>query len=253
MEMTKLQQAAPGETLVLCYHAVSETWPADLAVTPAQLRRQLEWLVRRGYRGVTFSEAVVSARPGRKLVVTFDDAYLSVLERAYPILSSLDLPATVFAVTDFGDGERPLEWPGIDHWLGGPHAAELRGLTWAQLGQLAAAGWEIGSHTQSHPRLTRLGDDALACELRESREACERALGRPCRSLAYPFGDFDGRVAEAAARAGYAAAAIEALQPAAPLTWPRVGIYRGNSMRRFRVKVSPTVRRLRTASPRLVA
>jgi peptidoglycan/xylan/chitin deacetylase (PgdA/CDA1 family) len=141
----------------------------------------------------------------------------------------------------------------IDHWRGGPHEHELRGLTWDQLGQLADGGWEIGSHTRTHPRLTRLDDDALERELRDSRAACERGLGRPCRSLAYPFGDFDERVAAAAARTGYAAAAIEELRPAAPLTWPRIGIYRGNSMRRFRLKVSPLVRRLRSASPRLAA
>ncbi|HEY3185716.1 MAG TPA: polysaccharide deacetylase family protein [Gaiellaceae bacterium] len=244
---------AGGETLVLCYHAVSDSWPADLAVTPLQLRRQLEWLVRRGYRGVTFSEAVAAVPAGRTLVVTFDDAYLSVLELAYPILFALGLPATVFAVTDYVDANRPLDWLGIDHWRGGPHERELRGMTWDQLGRLAAVGWEIGSHTCTHPRLTRLDDDALAIELRESRASCERALGRPCDSLAYPFGDFDARVAAAAGRAGYAAAAIEDLAPPAPLTWPRVGIYRGNSMRRFRLKVSPALRRLRSASPRRVA
>src|SRR5207244_188323 len=97
-------------------------------------------------------------------------AYLSVLELAYPILSALGLAATVFAVTDFVDADRPLDWPGIDHWRGGPYDAELRGLTWAQLGQLAASGWEIGSHTRTHPRLTRLADDALERELLESRE-----------------------------------------------------------------------------------
>jgi peptidoglycan/xylan/chitin deacetylase (PgdA/CDA1 family) len=251
--MTRLHRAASGETLVLCYHAVSDSWPADLAVTPSQLRRQLEWLVRHGYRGVTFADAVTSPPPGRKLVLTFDDAYLSVLERAYPILDALALPATVFVVTDFADTNAPLAWPGIGHWRGGPYERELRGLTWDQLRELAAAGWEVGSHTRTHPRLTRVDDTTLERELRDSRAACERELGRACRSLAYPFGAFDERVAAAAARAGYAAAAIEDLRPAAPLTWPRIGIYRGNSMRRFRVKVSPIVRRLRSASPRLVA
>jgi peptidoglycan/xylan/chitin deacetylase (PgdA/CDA1 family) len=244
--VTRLRRAAPDETLVLCYHAVSDTWPADLAVTRAQLRRQLQWLVRRGYRGVTFSDALASTDAERKLVVTFDDAYLSVLEHAYPVLSSLDLMATVFAVTDYADTGRLLDWPGIGHWRGGPHEHELRGMTWDQLRGLADRGWEVGSHTRTHPRLTQVGDDELASELRDSRAACERALGRPCQSLAYPFGDFDARVAAAAGRAGYAVAAIEDLAPPEPLTWPRVGIYRGNSMRRFRLKVSPVVRRLRS-------
>jgi peptidoglycan/xylan/chitin deacetylase (PgdA/CDA1 family) len=236
--------------LVLEYHAVSETWPADLAVTPAQLHDQLEWLVGRGYAGATFSDAVTSRPFGRTLVVTFDDAYLSVLEHARPILASLGLPGTVFVVTDFADSGRPLDWPRSKDWRGGPYEHELRGMTWRQLAELAETGWEIGSHTRTHPRLSRLPGDALARELRESREACERALGRPCSSLAYPYGDFDARVAAHAGEAGYKVAATEALGPPEPLMWPRVGIYRADSLARFRLKVSPTIRRLRTIAGR---
>jgi peptidoglycan/xylan/chitin deacetylase (PgdA/CDA1 family) len=120
-------------------------------------------------------------------------------------------------------------------------------MSWAQLRELADAGWEIGSHTRTHPRLTQLADEELARELGESREASERALGRPCRSFAYPYGDFDARVVKAAERAGYEAGAIENLARASPLAWPRIGIYRPNSMRVFRMKVSPALRRARTA------
>jgi peptidoglycan/xylan/chitin deacetylase (PgdA/CDA1 family) len=234
---------------MLCYHAVSDSWPAHLSVTPAQLRQQLELLVQRGYHGETFHEAVVSEPSRPTLVVTFDDAFLSVLQHAYPILAALGLPATVFVVTDFADGSRPLQWPGVDDWRGGAHEAELKSLSWGQLAQLADAGWEIGSHTRTHPRLTRLSDDALAGELSESREACEQALGRPCRSFAYPYGDFDTRVTAATAAAGYEAAATlpTALTRPSALAWPRIGVYHKDSLRRFRLKVSPTIRRLRTA------
>lgn len=232
--------------LVLEYHAVSEVWQSGLAVTPTQLGRQLEWLIGRGYRGATFSEAIASDFRGRVVAVTFDDAYLSVYENAFPILASLGLPATVFVVTEFADDGRPLEWRRGKDWRGSPFEYELRGMTWDLLAELAAAGWEIGSHTRTHPRLTQLSDEALDDELRGSREACERALGRSCTSLAYPFGDFDARVAQRAAAAGYTAAAIEDLARPHPLMWPRVGVYRPDSMYRFRLKVSPTRRRIQT-------
>jgi peptidoglycan/xylan/chitin deacetylase (PgdA/CDA1 family) len=232
--------------LVLGYHAVSQAWPSTLAVTPAQLRRQLEWLLSRGYRGKTFYEAVGDCSQPT-LIVTFDDAYRSVLDLAYPVLASLGVPATIFVVTDFADDDRELEWPGIDHWRDTPHRGELRGLGWSELEELADDGWEVGSHTRTHPRLTQLDDEALDRELRESRETCERALGRPCRSLAYPYGDFDARVMRAAASAGYEAAVIEGLARPSMLAWPRVGVYRKNSMLAFRMKVSPTLGRLRTS------
>jgi peptidoglycan/xylan/chitin deacetylase (PgdA/CDA1 family) len=237
-----------GRTVTFGYHAISDSWSADLSVTTKQFREQLQLLVKRGFRGNTFHDAVTSPSPGRRMVVTFDDAFSSVLELGFPILSSLGLVATVFVVTDFADSGRPLRWPGIDRWVGGIHEPELKGLSWSQLAQLADAGWEIGSHTRTHPRLTSLSDDALVGELRGSREACERALGRPCRSLAYPYGDFDPRVLAAAADAGYEAAATLPTfftRPTA-LAWPRIGVYRKDSLRRFRVKVSPTVCRIRT-------
>jgi len=239
-----------SDVLVLCYHALSEHWPADLSVTPARFERQLRLLVERGYRGATFHQAVTAPPAGRTLAVTFDDAYRSVHELALPILSRLGLPGSVFCVSDFAGREAPLSWPGIDHWIGDQHEPELIGMSWSELGRLADEGWEIGSHTRSHPHLTELDDAALAGELRGSRESCEQHLGRPCRSLAYPYGDVDERVIKAAAEAGYEAAGTlpRRLVGGGPLAWPRVGVYHADSERRFRAKVSPPLRRLR-ASP----
>ena len=235
--------------LILCYHAVSERWPCDLAVTPEQLERQLRIVMGRGYRGTRFHEAVTSPPHARTVAVTFDDAYRSVLELAFPILSSLGLPGTVFVPTSFPGAETPMAWPGIDHWLGGPYEGELEPMSWDELRRVAAAGWEVGSHTRSHPRLPGLADAALADELRGSRADCEHRLETECRSLAYPYSDADPRVAEAARAAGYeAGAAIRPrLDPRPRLAWPRVAVYRGEPDWRFRLKVAPAVRRLRTS------
>ena len=109
------------DLLVLCYHAVSPTWPAPLSVTPAGLRRQLEGLVRRGYRSATFTDAVVGRRTSPTVCVTFDDAYASVLREALPLLEELGLHGTVFAPTAFVGDEQPMTWPGIDGWLDTVH------------------------------------------------------------------------------------------------------------------------------------
>jgi len=238
-----------ADVLVLCYHAVSPAWPADLSVTPEAFERQLKLLVDRGYRGETFREAVSSPRGERTMVVTFDDAYLSVLELAKPIMDRLGLVGTVFVPTDYPERDAPMSWPGIDHWVGGPHEQELRPMTWEQMRGLAEHGWEIGSHTCSHPHLTELDNDTLDRELIVSRTECERHMGRPCLTIAYPYGDYDGRVAEAAGRAGYQAACTlpARFHEARPLEWPRVGVYHGDDGRRFRMKVSPALRRLRTS------
>jgi peptidoglycan/xylan/chitin deacetylase (PgdA/CDA1 family) len=238
-----------SDTLVLCYHAVSERWPAPLSVTPQAFERQLALLRRRGYEGVTFGDAVFGGSAPKTLAVTFDDAYLSVLEVARPILDRLGLPATVFVPTDWPGRGEPMHWPGIDQWMGGEFEHELRPLTWEQLAELHAQGWEIGSHTRSHPHLTTLDDAALAEELRESRAECERRLGHPCTTIAYPYGDYDSRVSTTAGQAGYEAACTlpARIHPARPLEWPRVGVYHDDSERRYRLKVSRAVRAMRSS------
>jgi peptidoglycan/xylan/chitin deacetylase (PgdA/CDA1 family) len=238
------------DIMVLCYHAVSPTWTATLAVTPNALERQLNWLTRRGWRGATFSDALLAPTAERTLAVTFDDAFASVLELAHPILASLGLPATVFAPTAFAESGMPLQWPGIDHWAQTPSAPELACLTWDGLGQLAQAGWEIGSHTRTHPHLTSLDAAALSAELTESRAEVSERLGSKCVSIAYPYGDVDHRVAEAAEAAGYTVGASMSsyLERLGVLRWPRVGIYHVDGIGRFGLKTTRGMRWLR-ASP----
>jgi len=238
-----------ADVLVLCYHAVSERFPAALSVTPAAFERQLALLKRAGYRGATFEDAV-KARSGKVVSITFDDAYLSVLQLGKPLLDAVGYPATVYAPTDYLDTpERPLNWAGIERWHGGEHEQELIPMSWAQLGELADAGWEIGSHTRTHPHLTEIDDQALRRELVESKATVEERMGRPCTTIAYPYGDYDERVVRAATEAGYSAAGTlpARLHSERPLAWPRVGVYHTDDERRFRLKTSRVMRMLRSS------
>ena len=238
-----------SDVIVLCYHAVSPTWPAELSIEPDAFERQLTKLLRRGYRPATVREAIAEPPAERTLAVTFDDAYRSVLDVARPILDRLGIRASVYVPSAWPDRDAPMTWPGIDHWLGGPHERELWCMSWTQLRGLADLGWEVGSHTRTHPRLPALGAGELFEELAGSRADCEAGLGRPCDSLAYPYGAVDERVVEAAGRAGYAYAVSlpRSLHAPRPLCWPRVGVYHvdGQAAWRFRMKVSPLARRLR--------
>ena len=235
------------DTLVLCYHALSPTWSADLSVTPDAFAQQLRILHKAGYHGVTFTEAAQKRARRREVAVTFDDAFHSVATLAKPVLDDLGWPATVYVVSDFAAQGRPLAWDGVDHWAQTPDAQELRSLDWDALRALHADGWEIGSHTVTHPRLTTTDEERLAFELGASRAAVEAALGEPCPSIAYPYGDVDARVVEAAALAGYATgAALPARwNEIGALEWPRVGVYHPDSLMRFRVKTARLARKAR--------
>ena len=171
------------DVLVLCYHAVSDSWPCELAVSPELLDEQVAGLKRRGYRATTFTRAVTDPPWRRTMAITFDDAYRSTLEQGLPVLAGHDVPATVYAPTGFVGSGAPMSWPGIEQWTDGPYSEELLCLGWDGLAELAAAGWEVGSHTRSHPHLTQTDDAALAAELAGSRELiAERLGGRASRS-----------------------------------------------------------------------
>jgi len=180
--------------------------------------------------------------------VTFDDGYRSVLRAGFPILERLGWPATVFVPAGLVGNGRPLSWPGVDRWLGGEHEPELAALSWEQLRSLKTAGWEVGSHTCTHPHLTRLADAELERELGAARGECERRLEGSCISIAYPFGEVDARVVSASARAGYVTGAglyEQGAHGSNPLEWPRIGVYRADDQRRFRAKVLRAGRRVR--------
>ncbi|HWA54646.1 MAG TPA: polysaccharide deacetylase family protein [Solirubrobacterales bacterium] len=249
-----------NDLLILCYHAVSEDWPTDFAVSPRRLGAQLRELTSRGYRAATLSAALERPPAAKTLVVTFDDAYASVLERALPVMKGLGVPGTMYVPTGYVSGEDALEWDSMQHWLDTPHRDELRCMSWDGVRELAAAGWEIGSHSVSHPDLRSLGDAELGEELSGSKRRCEEELQRPCRSLAYPFSAHDGRVMEAARAAGYESAVIldnELAIPAGSLVRPgtrverlgllREGVYRHDTTLRLRLKTSPLLRRSRAS------
>jgi peptidoglycan/xylan/chitin deacetylase (PgdA/CDA1 family) len=237
------------DVLVLCYHGVSDDWPDEIAIPAERMERQLAELLDAGYVGATFTDAVLDPSARRTLAVTFDDGYRSVLERGLPVLERLGLPGTIFVPSRLIGVPQPVGWEGTDQWLDTPHAHELSLLGWDELAGLADAGWEVGSHTRTHPKLPRLDDAALDEELATSRHEVEQGLGRPCTSLAYPYGLQDRRVEAAARRAGYLAAGgllPDRLSTRRPQAFPRVMIGRGYDHATFRRRVDPRARRVQS-------
>jgi peptidoglycan/xylan/chitin deacetylase (PgdA/CDA1 family) len=192
----------PG-TPILMHHQVGPHRPGSplnrWRVTEKDFESQLDTLQRLGYQGVALRDLVASPAPEtRRVVLTFDDGYRGVKERAVPTLLSHGFAATVFVVADRTGGVN--DWDG--EIPGEPllSADEIRGLH--------GAGIEIGSHGATHRALTALPDAELAREVAGSKETLERLTGAPVTSFCYPYGNFDDRVVEAVRAAGYRAATV---------------------------------------------
>ena len=221
--------------MVLCYHRVSTAEPHRLALTAEAIEAHLRLLLRRFEPGTAAD--VVEGRP-RVLHVTFDDAYRSI-EAALPILERLHVPATVFVCTGFADDGRPLRIAELrDDVEAAPE--EWATLRWDELRDLSERGVAIGSHTIGHAHLTRLGDDELERELRDSRAQIEDELGLACPYIAFPFGEHDARVRRAAEQTGYEAAFAVRSKPD---RWaiPRIDLYWRDTGLRGRLRLFPLV------------
>lgn len=153
----------------LVYHQVGGGGGVTLGLDVATLRRRVETLRAAGYLFVTSSEALRFPASARTASLRFDDGFESVYTLAFPVLRELGVTGTVYPIWD------RVGQPGY--------------LTAAQLGELRGAGWEVGSHTRTHPALVDLTPPSLTRELAwpEGTAAAEGCL-------AYPFYLQDARV-----------------------------------------------------------
>jgi peptidoglycan/xylan/chitin deacetylase (PgdA/CDA1 family) len=129
---------------------------------------------------------------------SFDDAFRSAAA-VFPALEQLGVRVQIFVCTGYAGDGRPLTIPE----LAGDDPKQLVTMAWDELRAHAERGVGIGSHGVSHAHLARLSDDELRRELTDSKAALEDELGRPCRELAYPYGEHDERVRRFTRAAGY--------------------------------------------------
>jgi peptidoglycan/xylan/chitin deacetylase (PgdA/CDA1 family) len=183
--------------LILMYHSVADESydPNLLSVSPRRFAQQLAWLARHRLRGVAVGTLVAAVRAGRArglVGITFDDGYASVLANAVPELARHGFTATVFVISErvggVNDWDAGTPWPLV---------------SWSQVGELAAAGMEIGSHSANHVRLAGADAGTLRAEVGGSKERLSRQADAEIRGFAYPYGDMDAAARGAVTDAGY--------------------------------------------------
>jgi peptidoglycan/xylan/chitin deacetylase (PgdA/CDA1 family) len=227
----------------LCYHSVADDGPRFLTVAPELFERQLAELGRLGVRtgGLAELEEAAAGRGAPTAFLTFDDGFLDNFETVLPLLREHGAHAFVFALPPLLDAGAPFAWPEVaaDRERFG---ATMRSVTWDQLGEMAEAGFEVGSHTLTHPHLPALAPEPLRQELSDSRARVRERLGR-CDTLAYPFGESSPAVEAAAAECGYRFAftlpTASGQRRAGPLSIPRINVDYRDAEPRLRRKLGP--------------
>lgn len=178
--------------VVVCYHSVKEREAGNF-------RKQMACLAKENYKVVKISEIMTARVEGERAVVaiSFDDAFVSILENALPSLEEFGFPASIAVPT--ANLARPPQW---DISAGSSHVREIV-MSDKQIEEVDEDGFELISHTASHPKLTRISDSQLKHELEDSKKMLESITGCEVVAICYPHGDYDARVCHAAQDAGY--------------------------------------------------
>jgi peptidoglycan/xylan/chitin deacetylase (PgdA/CDA1 family) len=241
----------------LCYHSIAAEGPRYLTISADLFERQLACLRRGGIRSGDLrllGEAAEGRLDRPTAFLTFDDGFLDNFETALPLLREYGFGALVFVLPPLVDSGGALEWAEVaaDQRR---YPTTMRSVTWAMLEEMKEAGFEVGSHTLTHPHLPELGDEALHEELWESRARIKQQLGT-CDTLAYPFGEWSDRVAVAAADCGYRYAfslpTKSGQRRATAHSIPRINVDYRDSERRFEAKLSAAGKRV-ILSPAIAA
>jgi len=184
---------------ILMYHKIGAR-PAGvrlkgLYLSVARFNRQAAELKQAGYSTPSLGRIVKGLAPPRSIALTFDDGFSSVFDNAMEVLDRHQLQAVLFLVAnligktnewDLRDGEA-IE-PLMD-------AAQVR--TWL------AAGHQIGSHTLTHARLSRLSLRDAQEEISASKKRLEDLFDVPIQHFCYPYGEYDEHVRNLVMEAGY--------------------------------------------------
>lgn len=194
--LATLSNEPAGGWPILMYHQVARppifSGGRGLFVSPRLFRRQMRELRDAGYRSASLTDAR-KADSSRRVIVTFDDGFASASAAALPILAEYGFSAIQFIVADRRTNQWDTELGGHPYWLMDNH----------QIRDWLAAGHEIGSHTLTHPHLTRLDPVSARREIFDSKASLEDRFQIPIRHFCYPYGDTNPIVRDFVVDAGY--------------------------------------------------
>jgi peptidoglycan/xylan/chitin deacetylase (PgdA/CDA1 family) len=142
------------------------------------------------YRGI-----LPSGKPN--VAITFDDAYVSVAENALPELSARGFHSTIFVPVG-SLGSHPtwvMENSGFD--------SDETVMSAEQIAILPSPHVTLGSHSVTHPHLSRMDLREARKEIEGSRHKLQTLTAEDIRVFAFPYGDHNASTVDLCRVAGY--------------------------------------------------
>ncbi|MGM0509039.1 MAG: polysaccharide deacetylase family protein [Fusobacteriota bacterium] len=180
---------ADGHIIVL-HRFGDERYPST-NISEKNLKEIFDYLNENNYKIVTLEKMMdlVTKKeevPDDMVAFTIDDAYYSFYEKGFPLFKENNIPYTIFVNTEavnknYGDY-----------------------MNWKQINEVSKYG-EIGSHSYSHPHLTKLTKEKLKFEIQKSVEDIENNIEKKVDYFAYPYGEYNETVKKEVIKKGFKA------------------------------------------------
>jgi len=184
---------------VLLYHNFSKNSSGTATVSEVDFESQMKYLKENGFHVISLDQLLdfidyKEPIPEKSVAITFDDAWGSIYDIAFPVLKKYGFPATFFIYTDF---------------IGGGKA-----MSWDQIQTLSEQGFDIQCQTKTHRNLTTRKKNesfeeyfkALIMEIDYPNTLMEKKLKKTCKYLAYPYGETNDLIIGILKKQGYRAA-----------------------------------------------
>jgi peptidoglycan/xylan/chitin deacetylase (PgdA/CDA1 family) len=169
---------------IIFYHHVVQGDPPNIyCVSTDAFTEQMDYLQSNGYTVIPISLLVTAIKvgadlPDRPIVISFDDGNADIYDNAFPIMQKYGFTGTLYLVVNYLDQ---------DTFLSTDQVVEMQN-----------AGWEIGSHSMSHPDLAGMQND-ISYQVVNSKKYLAKTFNAPIDTFAYPFGETDPDISSAVA------------------------------------------------------
>jgi len=165
---------------ILVFHRFGDERYPSANITTNNLEEIISYLNKNKYNVITLEEMIgkISKKEEiskKTICITIDDAFKSFFENGLEILKKNKFPFTVFVNTEAVNRNYN------DY------------MSWDQIKEVSKYG-EIGSHSYSHPHLTKLGNEKAMEEIQKSIADIEKNISEKVKYFAYPYGEYNDEI-----------------------------------------------------------
>ncbi len=187
---------------VILYHKVVNepelNTSVGIFVTSKVFEKHLSYLKKNGYRTLTYydvNKIINNEMLSQKsdIILTFDDGYKNNYTNAFPILKDFGLKCVIFMVAGTKSNTWDKDKNETEDFL----------MTDQEISEMEEYGIEFGSHTLTHPHLTKIPIDEAKHEIEDSFRILSQKLKNPLISFAYPYGECNEEIESIVTETGY--------------------------------------------------